>query len=235
MQPRASSIKQKIALDELFNSPFVRILEERRDPEFKSPEASRSESQTPNSFLVTESRKLERLCDPACFHKEGFLLRVLEPQFERAGLRHLCSSCAEPPLGFFAKLMPTVLPPLISSIFFRPKLCEFMKKVEDVRIFRALGAGKAPLDLNDQKAFGSLLEKFLKEANKLDRVGFKAEKFLEELSRDMVLMLLEEVKAKTYQKVLPGELVKIFSPAELLRPLAKMSVPRLIVPKPFYP
>lgn len=67
-----------------------------------------------------------------------------------------------------------------------------------------------------------LLREFLTETNKIERIIFKTENFFEELSKDMILTLLEEIKIKTYQKTLPSEYSKIFNPNDLVKAFTLM-------------
>ena len=68
------------------------------------------------------------------------------------------------------------------------------------------------------------MEGLLKETKKIDRVIFKAEKFIEELSKDMIQLLLQEIKIKTFQKILPNDLIKIFSAGGLVKSMTHMLI-----------
>lgn len=63
----------------------------------------------------------------------------------------------------------------------------------------------------------------MNEANKIDRLIYKSEKFIDELSKDMISILLQEIKIKTYQKNQSPEFIKHFSSNELMRPITKLT------------
>lgn len=76
--------------------------------------------------------------------------------------------------------------------------------------------------MNNQESINVLRAEFIKESHKIERFVFKAEKFLDELSKGVLDSLLEEIKTKTYQKTLPLEYMRIFSSNHLLKPFTKM-------------
>ena len=99
---------------------------------------------------------------------------------------------------------------------------EFLKKVEDIKIYKAINHEKNILYLTENSSLNVLLESFIKEANKIDRLIYKSEKCMDELSKDMINILIQEIKIKTFQKTLTPEFFKVFVAKDLIKPMTKM-------------
>ena len=98
-------ILTRIQIEELFTSPFIKLLEIRNE-ERKYEENQENNNNNEQFYIINQIKNQDYHGNK--FDKEEFILNTFAKQFEKLDLKSICNVCSIKPIKLYSSLMPNV-------------------------------------------------------------------------------------------------------------------------------